>query len=53
MRPRPLDQFATDQDTALWLVVAAAVCLVLGIVLRARLAERKPPKGGGPEGPGG
>jgi hypothetical protein len=41
MRRRPLDDYVLDQNTTLWIVLGAAVCLILGIVLRAVLAERR------------
>ena len=41
VRPRALDGFVLDQDTTLWIVVALADCLILGIALRALLAERR------------
>jgi hypothetical protein len=40
MRQRALDDYVLDQNTTLWIVIGAAVCLILGIVVRAVLAER-------------
>jgi membrane protein implicated in regulation of membrane protease activity len=41
MRRRSLDSFVLPQDVTLWIVLAAAVGLILGIVVRALRAERK------------
>jgi hypothetical protein len=41
MRRRPLDDYVFDQNTTLWIVLGAAVCLIVAIVLRAVLAERR------------
>jgi hypothetical protein len=38
---RSLDRFVLDQDTTVWIVLAAAIALILGLVLRAARAERK------------
>jgi hypothetical protein len=41
MRQRALDDYVLDQNTTLWIVMGATVCLILGIVVRALLAERR------------
>jgi hypothetical protein len=41
MRPRSLDNSIPDQSVSLWIVVGVVVCLIVGIVLRALLAEWK------------
>jgi hypothetical protein len=53
MRPRPLDNFVPEQDTTLWIVLAAVVCLVLGILARALWAERKKEREQGNDRPSG
>jgi hypothetical protein len=41
VEPRSLDRFVLDQDTSLWIVLAAGVALILGLIFRAALAEQK------------
>jgi preprotein translocase subunit YajC len=41
MGPRSLDTLVPDQSTSLWILLVAAVALILGIAIRAWRAELK------------